>query len=58
MRKVLLEFLESTGQLDLQTIVLRMVVAAVVGFFIYLSYMRSPMKEAFTAENSMFPSWR
>lgn len=41
MRKVLLEFLESTGQLDLQTIVLRMVVAAVVGFFIYLSYMIS-----------------
>lgn len=41
MRKVLLEFLESTGQLDLQTIVLRMVMAAVVGFFIYLSYMIS-----------------
>lgn len=32
MRKVLLEFLESTGQLDLQTIILRMAVATLVGF--------------------------
>ena len=41
MRKVLLEFLESTGQLDLQTIILRMAVATLVGFLIYLSYMLS-----------------
>lgn len=41
MRKVLLEFLQSTGQLDLQTIVLRMAVATLVGFLIYLSYMIS-----------------
>lgn len=41
MRKVLLEFLQSTGQLDLQTIILRMAVATLVGFLIYLSYMIS-----------------
>lgn len=41
MRKALLEFLQSTGQLDLQTILLRMAVATLVGFLIYLSYMIS-----------------
>lgn len=41
MKKLLLELFESTGQLDPQTIVLRMVVATVIGFFIYLSYMLS-----------------
>ena len=41
MRKALLEFLQSTGQLDLQTIILRMAVATLVGFLIYLSYMIS-----------------
>lgn len=41
MRKMLLELFESTGQLDPQTIVLRMIVATVIGFFIYLSYMIS-----------------
>ena len=38
MKKLLLELFESTGQLDLQTIVLRMTVAVVIAFFIYLSY--------------------
>ena len=41
MRKALLEFLQSTGQLDLQTIILRMAVATLAGFLIYLSYMIS-----------------
>ncbi len=35
MRKLLLELFESTGQLDPQTIVLRLLVATVIGFFIY-----------------------
>lgn len=38
MKKFLLELFESTGQLDPQTIVLRMFVATVIAFFIYLSY--------------------
>ena len=38
MRRLLLEMFESTGQLDPQTIVLRMVVATIIAFFIYLSY--------------------
>ena len=38
MRKVLLELLENTGQLNLETIFLRMLVATVIAFFIYLSY--------------------
>ncbi len=41
MRKMLLELFESTGQLDPQTIVLRMIVATIIAFFIYLSYMIS-----------------
>ncbi len=38
MRETLLELLESSGQLDLRTIALRMAMAAVIAFFIYLSY--------------------
>ena len=38
MRKLLLELFESTGQLDPESIVLRMLVATVIAFFIYLSY--------------------
>lgn len=41
MRKVLLELFESTGQLDSQTIILRMIAATIIAFFIYLSYMIS-----------------
>lgn len=41
MRKTLLELFESTGQLDPQAIILRMVVATIIAFFIYLSYMLS-----------------
>ncbi|MGI5959142.1 MAG: DUF4956 domain-containing protein [Massiliimalia sp.] len=41
MRKLLLEFFESTGQLDPQSIVLRMVVATIIAVFIYISYMLS-----------------
>lgn len=41
MKKALLELLESSGQLDLETILLRMIVATVIGFFIFLSYMLS-----------------
>lgn len=38
MKKILLELFENTGQLDLQSIVLRMAVATVIALFIYLSY--------------------
>ena len=38
MRRLLLEMFESTGQLDPQAIVLRMIVATIIAFFIYLSY--------------------
>ena len=38
MKKLLLELFESTGQLDPQTIVLRMIMATIIAFFIYLSY--------------------
>lgn len=38
MKKILLELFESTGQLDPRTIVLRLLVAVVIGLFIYLSY--------------------
>ena len=38
MKKLLLELFESTGQLAPQTIVLRMIVATVIAFFICLSY--------------------
>ena len=41
MKKLLLEMFESTGQLDPQTIVLRLLVATIIGFFIYISYMLS-----------------
>ena len=41
MRKALLELLENTGQLDLEVIILRMVMATIIAFFIYLSYMLS-----------------
>ncbi len=41
MRKMLLELFESTGQLDMRSIILRMLVATVIAFFIYLSYMLS-----------------
>lgn len=41
MRKMLLELFESTGQLDPQSILLRMLVATVIAGFIYLSYMLS-----------------
>lgn len=41
MKKLLLELFESSGQLDPQTIFLRMLVATVIAFFIYLSYMLS-----------------
>lgn len=41
MRKLLLDVFESSGQLDPQAIILRMVVATVVAFFIYISYMIS-----------------
>ena len=38
MRKLLLEIFENTGQLDPQSIILRLLVATVIAFFIYLSY--------------------
>ncbi len=38
MKKMLLEFAESTGQLDLESIVLRLFVATIIACFIYLSY--------------------
>ena len=41
MRKLLFEMLENTGQLDVKTISLRLAVAAVIAFFIYISYMLS-----------------
>lgn len=42
MRKLLLELFENnTGQLESQAIILRLVVATVIAFFIYLSYMLS-----------------
>ena len=41
MRKLLLELLESTGQLELQDILLRMLAGTVIGLFIYLSYLLS-----------------
>lgn len=41
MKKMLLELFEATGQLDPETIVLRLAVATVIAGFIYLSYMLS-----------------
>ena len=41
MRETILELLESAGQLDLQTIVLRLLIGTVIAFFIYVSYMLS-----------------
>lgn len=38
MNKILLELFEDRGQMDLQAILLRMVMAMVIGCFIYLSY--------------------
>lgn len=38
MKKLLLEMFETTGQLDMSTIILRLVVASVLAGFIYLSY--------------------
>lgn len=38
MKKMLLELFESTGQLDPNTIILRLIVATILAFFIYLSY--------------------
>lgn len=38
MRELLLQLLDSTGQLDLKTIILRMLVGTVIAFFIYISY--------------------
>ena len=41
MRKLLLDLLENTGQLDPEAIILRMAVGTALAFFIYLSYMLS-----------------
>lgn len=41
MRTTLLELLDSTGQLSLETIFLRMLASVLIAFFIYLSYMLS-----------------
>ena len=41
MREVLLELLESTGQLSIETILLRMLAGTVIAIFIYISYMLS-----------------
>lgn len=41
MKSMLLEMFENSGQLDLQTILLRMGVSAVIAVFIYLSYLLS-----------------
>ena len=41
MRKLLLDLLENTGQLDPEAIILRMAVGTALSFFIYLSYMLS-----------------
>lgn len=38
MKKLLLQLFESTGQLSIQSIILRMFVATVIAMFIYLSY--------------------
>lgn len=41
MKSMLLEMFENSGQLDIQTILLRMGVSAVIALFIYLSYLLS-----------------
>lgn len=41
MKKLLLELMENTGQLDPQSILLRMAMATLIGIFIYLSYLIS-----------------
>ena len=41
MKKLLLELMENTGQLDPQSILLRLAMATLIGLFIYLSYMIS-----------------
>lgn len=41
MKKLLLEMLEGSGELDLQSIVLRLVAATLIAVFIYISYMLS-----------------
>ena len=41
MKRLLLEMFEDTGQLGMDTILLRLAVAALIGFFIYISYMLS-----------------
>lgn len=41
MKKLLLELMENTGQLDPQSILLRLAMATLIGFFIYLSYIIS-----------------
>ena len=41
MREVLYELFETTGQLDLESIMLRLLASVIIGFFIFLSYMLS-----------------
>lgn len=41
MKKLLLEMLDGSGELDLQSIVLRLVAATLIAVFIYISYMLS-----------------
>ena len=41
MKELILELFESSGQLDFQTIALRMLASTVIAFFIYISYMLS-----------------
>ena len=41
MREVLYELFETTGQLDLESIMLRLLTSVIIGFFIFLSYMLS-----------------
>ena len=41
MKKLLLEMLEGSGELDLQSIVLRLAAATLIAVFIYISYMLS-----------------
>lgn len=41
MKKLIFEMFQNSGQLDVQNIFLRLAVAVIIAFFIYLSYMLS-----------------
>ncbi len=41
MKKIILELFENTGQLNMETVALRLAVAVIIAFFIFISYMLS-----------------